>query len=280
MTRLLTLADPEAAAAYAAQEIARVLREAVERRGVAHISLAGGSTPRRAYELLGGLLEEWSAVELWYGDERCVGPEDPESNHRLVADSLLASLPAPADPLRGGGRGELATPGDRRAEHTAPAAREGGPLEHRIRGELGPEEAARAYAALLRERVPPVTEGETGGLGDGLPSLDLALLGLGEDGHTASLFPGHPEVQDGSGALCLPVRSAPKPPPERVTLSLPVLLAARGCLLLVTGAGKAPALASVLAGPDPRVPASLLASERLLVVTDAAAASATGGGSD
>jgi len=248
MTRLEVLPDPEAAARYAAQEIARALREAVALRGVAHLALAGGSTPRPAYELLAGLLE-WSAVELWYGDERCVGPEDPESNHRLVAESLLARVSG------------------------AP------PREHRIAGELGPEAAARAYAALLRERVAPAA-GEAGGSDteDGLPVLDFALLGMGEDGHTASLFPGHPEVQDAGGALCLPVRDAPKPAPERVTLSLPVLRAARRSLLLVAGAGKAPALAAVLAGggrdPDPRVPASLLASERLLVVADAAAAPA------
>jgi 6-phosphogluconolactonase len=226
MTRVLTFADPEAAAAHAATELARALQEAVERRGVAHLSLAGGSTPRPAYVRLAGLLEDWSAVELWYGDERCVAPEDPESNHKLVADSLLAHIPA--------------------------ASR---PLEHRIPGELGPEAAARAYEAQLRARVPPAEEDGAGGL----PSFDLALLGLGEDGHD-------------TGALCLPVRDAPKPPPARVTLSLPVLRAARCCLLLVTGAGKAAALASVLAGPDPRVPASLLASERLLVVADAAAA--------
>jgi 6-phosphogluconolactonase len=241
VTRVSSFADPEAAAEHAAAEIARVLREASERRGVAHLSLAGGSTPRRAYELLAGLLDDWSAVELWYGDERCVGPDDPESNHRLVADSLLASIPGP------------------------------GPREHRIHGELGPEAAARAYAALLHERVPPAKGGGVGGL----PILDLALLGLGEDGHTASLFPGHPEVGDDSGALCLPVHDAPKPPPERVTLSLPVLRAARCCLLLATGAGKARALAAVLAGggrdPDPQVPASLLASERLHVVVDDAA---------
>lgn len=245
MTRVEVLPDPEAAARYAAHEIARALREAVALRGVAHLALAGGATPRPAYELLAGLLE-WSAVELWYGDERCVGPEDPESNHRLVAESLLSGIAG------------------------AP------PREHRIAGELGPEAAARAYAALLRERVAPATEGEVGRTGaeGGLPVLDLALLGLGEDGHTASLFPGHPEVQDASGALCLPVRNAPKPPPERVTLSLPVLRAARRSLLLVTGAGKAPVLAAVLAGPDPRVPASLLALERLLVVADAAAAPA------
>lgn len=239
MTSLHIFPDPEAAAEHAAAEIARVLRDALEHRGVAHLALAGGSTPRRAYELLAGLLSDWSGVELWYGDERCVAPEDPDSNHRLVADSLLAHLPGPSRPL-----------------------------EHRIAGELGPDAAASAYAALLRERVPPAEEGGRAG---GLPSLDLALLGLGEDGHTASLFPGHPEVQDDSGALCLPVRDAPKPPPERVTLSLPVLRAARHCLLLATGAGKTLALAAVLAGPDPQVPASLLASELLQIVVDEAA---------
>jgi 6-phosphogluconolactonase len=252
VSSLSVLPDPEAAAQHAATQMAQVLEEALERRGIAHLCLAGGSTPRRAYELLADLLADWSAVELWYGDERCVGPEDPESNHRLVVQSLLAGIPGP------------------------------GPLEHRIPGELGPEAAARAYAALLHERVAPRAEGgadrpmgtdrPADRRAGGLPSLDLALLGLGEDGHTASLFPGHPEVDDDSGALCLPVRDAPKPPPERVTLSLPVLRAARHCLLLATGAGKAHALATVLAGPDPRVPASLLVSERLDTVVDAAAA--------
>jgi 6-phosphogluconolactonase len=238
MTRLSTFPDPEAAAAFAAVEIAHALRHAMEHRGVAHLALAGGNTPRRAYELLAGLRDDWGGVELWYGDERCVGAEDPESNHRLVAESLLAHIHGPP------------------------------PQEHRLAGELGPEVAAEDYAALLQARVPPAGEW-------GLPALDLALLGLGEDGHTASLFPDHPEVQDESGALCLPVREAPKPPPERVTLSLPVLRAARGCLLLVTGSGKADALARVLAGPDPRIPASLLDSEHLHVVADEAAAPGT-----
>jgi 6-phosphogluconolactonase len=232
MTRLTTVADAESAAARAARDIARALTDALERRGVAHLALAGGNTPRRAYELLAELLPDWSAVELWYGDERCVGPDDPESNHRLVVESLLARIP--------GAR----------------------PREHRIVGELGAAEAAKAYEAELRAHVPPTEE----------PTLDLALLGIGEDGHTASLFPGHPEVRDGSGALCLPVHDAPKPPPDRVTLSLPMLRAARRCLLLATGAGKADALAAVLAGPDPHVPASLLASARLHVLADDAAA--------
>jgi 6-phosphogluconolactonase len=239
VTRLTTVADPEAAAERAAREIARALTDAIERRGAAHIALAGGNTPRRAYELLAGLLGDWSAVELWYGDERCVGPDDPESNHRLAAESLLAGI-----------RGAQ-------------------PIEHRIRGELGPEAAALAYAEELRARVPLTEESDAS---PRLPALDVALLGIGEDGHTASLFPGHPEVLDASGALCLPVHDAPKPPPARVTLSLPVLRAARRCLLLVTGAGKADALAAVLAGPDPHVPASMLASQRLHVLADDAAA--------
>ncbi|MFI5005497.1 MAG: 6-phosphogluconolactonase, partial [Solirubrobacterales bacterium] len=174
MTRLSTFADPRAAAEHAAAEIARVLNEALERRGVAHVSLAGGNSPRPAYTMLAGLLDDWSAVELWYGDERCVPPEDPESNHKLVADSLLAHIQGPAQPT-----------------------------EHRVLGELGPEEAARAYATQLRERVAPAEEGGAGGRVGGVPSLDVALLGLGEDGHTASLFPGNPAVEDTSGALCL-----------------------------------------------------------------------------
>ncbi len=235
MTVVHTLSDPEAACAFAAAEIAAGIERARSHRGVAHVSLAGGNTPRRAYELLAPLLSDWSGVELWYGDERCVRPEDPESNHRLVADTLLAGI----------------------AAHGAPP-----PLEQRIRGEFGPEGAARDYEKLIRERV---------AIGDdGLPALDISLLGLGPDGHTASLFPGHPAV-DANDALVLPVRDAPKPPPERVTLSVPMLRAARSTLLLATGAEKAQALAGVLAGPDPAVPASLVGDERLQVISDTAA---------
>jgi 6-phosphogluconolactonase len=271
VTRLTTLPDAHAAAEYAAREIARTLREAVDRRGVAHLALAGGNTPRLAYQLLAGLIDDWSAVELWYGDERCVEPDDPESNHRLVAESLLAYIPAavrqpdiPAAVRQPDIPAAVRQP-DREPVAQASPKQRVLPLEHRILGELGPDAAAQAYATELRARAAPAAQG-------GLPALDVSLVGIGEDGHTASLFPGHPEVEDSSGALCLPVRNSPKPPPERVTLSLPVLRAARCSLLLATGAGKAEALAAALAGPDPRVPASLLASERLHVVADTAAA--------
>lgn len=239
MTRISTFPDLPAAAEHTAQEIAGALRDALGQRGVAHLALSGGNSPRPAYETLAGLLDEWSAVHVWYCDERCVPPGDPDSTHLLVRQTLLDRISARGQAL---------------------------PREHRVQGELAPEQAARAYELELRGSV---AAGD-----DGMPVLDVALLGIGEDGHTASLFPGHPQVSDSSGALCLPVRHSPKPPPQRVTLTLPVLRAARHALLLVAGASKAEALAAMLRGPDPRVPASLVGSERLHVIADAAAAAA------
>jgi 6-phosphogluconolactonase len=236
MTRVTTVADGDAAGELAARQIAFVLRDVIERRGVAHFSLAGGNTPRGAYEHLSTMVSDWSAIELWYGDERCVDPEDEQSNHHLVSTSLLARISGSP------------------------------PIEHRIRGELGAEAAAEAYSLELLERVPPAEPGEP-------PALDVALLGLGEDGHTASLFPGHPEVNEDAQAPCLAVHNAPKPPPDRVTLSLPVLRAARHCLLLAVGANKADAVAAVLEGQNPSIPASFLSSGRLHIVVDEAAAS-------
>ena len=101
------------------------------------------------------------------------------------------------------------------------------------------------------------------------------MLGIGEDGHVASLFPDAPTLSDESG-VCLPVRDSPKPPPERITLSLSVLRAARRCLLLATGASKADAVTAMVAEPSPRVPASLLRRERLTVIVDDAAAPTAG----
>ncbi|HEV3230250.1 MAG TPA: 6-phosphogluconolactonase [Solirubrobacteraceae bacterium] len=233
--RLTTVADSEAAASYAADALARDISAARADRGVAHIALAGGTTPRRTYELLAARLADWSAVELWFGDERSVGPEDPDSNYRMVAESLLALA-------------------DVRSEQV-----------HRIPGELGPDPAATVYSQELRSRIDgPESE---------LPRLDVALLGLGEDGHTASLFPGAPELEV-RGVPCVGVHNAPKPPPERITLTLDMLGAAGRCLMLATGASKAAAVSAVRAGPDPRVPASLLRGTTLELIVDAAAAGA------
>ncbi len=210
--------DAEAAAQRAAEVLAAAIDGARTVHGVAHVAVPGGSTPRRAFELLGPLLGDWHDVHVWFGDERCVPADDPESNARLVAESLDAP----------------------------------GAVVHRIRGELGAEAAAAAYGEEL---------GDT--------TLDVALQGLGEDGHTASLFPGHPELH--APGVAVPVHDAPKPPPDRVSLTLGKLNDARRIVLLTSGAGKREALTRVLAGPDEAVPASLLDRSRLEVVADDAA---------
>ena len=122
---------------------------------------------------------------------------------------------------------------------------------HPVPTHLGCDESAAAYA----EEIADVT-------------LDVAVNGMGPDGHTASLFPGFPQV-DAEG-VCAAVHGSPKPPPDRVTLTLPKLNASHRILLVVTGAEKAPMLARVIAGPDPAVPASLLDRSRLEIVADSA----------
>jgi 6-phosphogluconolactonase len=224
--------DGEAAAQAAASLLATLVADAQAARGVAHVSLAGGNTPRRAYEVLGPLLGDPTAVEWWFGDERCVPAEDPDSNFRLVSESLLQAAAIPLERV------------------------------HRIDGELPPQAGADAYAAELRRVVPAGA--------DGVPVLDVAFLGLGEDGHTASLFPGDPslEVRD---ALAVPV-VAVKPPPNRITLTLPVFRAARSAVILATGAGKRNAVARVMADPDPSTPASLVAGDNMTLIVDEEAA--------
>jgi len=233
VTSLTTCADAEAAAVRAASEIARRLQSALRERGVAHLALSGGTTPGRAYELLAQELEDWRGVELWFADERCVGADDEESNYRLAHETLLGSASGLED------------------------AR-----VHRMEGELGPELGAERYESSLRERAP---------LEDELAVLDVIVLGIGPDGHVASLFPGSPTLDVQAPALCIGVHDSPKPPPERITLTLPVLRAARRCVLLATGAGKADAVDAMLAEPSRHVPASLLRRGHLSVIVDDAA---------
>jgi 6-phosphogluconolactonase len=236
MTRMTTCPDAETVAQRAAAHIARQLHDAREQRGVAHLALSGGTTPGRTYELLGAAPEELNGVEVWFADERCVAPEDAESNYRLAAETLLEPAHVPPERV------------------------------HRMRGEAGPQEGARLYAEELTR--------ELGDAGAAPPVLDLIVLGIGPDGHVASLFPGAATLDAGADAVCLGVRDSPKPPPERITLSLAMLRAARECMLLATGASKADAVAAMLAEPSHHVPASLLRRERLTVMLDDAAAPA------
>jgi 6-phosphogluconolactonase len=222
---LIRCANSDAVAEQTAALIEELIAAALGDRDRAHVALAGGTTPAGAYARLAPA--SWAGVELWFGDERCVGPTDPQSNYLMVEQTLL-------------GHAEAA-------------------LVHRIEGERGAEAAASAYAELLVARA-----------GGPLPVLDVVLLGIGEDGHTASLFPGAATLGAGP-VVCVPVHDAPKPPPDRVSLSLEVLRLARATILLASGEGKAAALARALTDPTPAVPASLLARERLVVIADEAA---------
>jgi 6-phosphogluconolactonase len=233
VTRLTACQDAETVARRASAHIVRQLSRAREQRGVAHLALSGGTTPGRTYELLAEEPDELAAVELWFADERCVAPDDDESNYKLARETLLDGA-AGLDPA----------------------------TVHRMQGELGPERGAAAYAEALREHAP---------LQDGLAALDVIVLGIGPDGHVASLFPGAPTLDADAGELCLGVHDSPKPPPERITLTLAVLRAARRCVLLATGASKADAVNAMLQEPSRHVPASLLRRGRLSVVVDDAA---------
>src|SRR5438445_1341630 len=170
--RLTACADPEAVAVRAADEMLRLLRAARAADRPVHVALAGGRSPKRAFELLARTPEEWSDAQVWFADERCVGPEDEQSNYRMVAESLL-------DPAR-----------------IAPER------VHRMEGELGPEEGARRYARALLASVPGA---RSPARAPAPPALDLIVLGIGEDGHVASLFPDAPSLSD-EASVCLGVR--------------------------------------------------------------------------
>jgi 6-phosphogluconolactonase len=174
------------------------------------IVLTGGSTPGKAYEHAAARTPDWSGVTLWWGDERCVPPDDDRSNYHLADQTLLSRL--------------AVQPGE----------------VHRIRGELAPRAAADELAAALAGAA-----------------LDLILLGLGPDGHTASLFPGSPQLD----VTDRPATHGPaglEPWVERVTFTLPTIQSASRIVFLVSGASKADAVARAFAGEITRdVPASL-----------------------
>ena len=226
MTDLRVLADADAVARQAADALAWRIDDGRQQGREVHIALAGGSTPRRAYELLSARQGSWKHVHLWLGDERCVPHDDPESNARMVFESLFA---------------------DARAEP---------PRLHKLPRPEVPEDAAWLYGLEIRASVADLI-------------FDVVLLGMGPDGHTASLFPGHPALK-ASEAPCVAVREAPKPPPERVTLTLPVLRRAGHTLLLATGAEKREALARAVSG-DRSLPVALLGEGLDEILCDRAA---------
>ncbi len=237
MGEVRIFADSDGLYRDAAERIVRAAQSAValpERSaGRFALLLSGGRTPRRLYALLGSAecreRIDWTRTHLFWGDERAVPMSDPESNYRMVAETLLSRVSIPEQNI------------------------------HRIRTELPPEEAAIEYERELSEFF------------GGAPRFHLALLGMGADGHTASLFPGSAALREKQRLVV----AASHGSAQRITLTLPALDSAGEVLFLVTGASKAAALAAALEGPpDPDLPAALVrpTSGRVAWLADAAAA--------
>lgn len=194
------LPDIETVAVEATRLIGEAARAAIGEHQVFRLVLAGGSTPRRTYELLAATEHDWAAWEIFWSDERCLPAGNTARNSVMAQQAWL--------------------------DHVAIAPANIYPIP----AELGAALAAAAYADLVQEKQP----------------FDLLLLGMGEDGHTASLFPGALD----EAALTVAVHNAPKAPAERVSLGLKSLRACRQQLVLITGVGKAPALTAWGQGED------------------------------
>jgi 6-phosphogluconolactonase len=232
----------EALAEKAVDILVRAAGAAVRCSGVFTLLLSGGTTPDAVYRRLAqpgaSSRLEWSRVHLFWGDERCVSTDHADSNYGMVQRSLLNHIPIPAGNV------------------------------HRIPAEQGAAAAAESYAAELNRFF--------GGSAGKPPCFDLALLGLGEDGHTASLFPGSPALEEAERWAVGVAHSLPPPPlVPRVTVTLPAINAARRVLFLVSGGSKADILYRIILGDEsPQLPAQRVnpASLRITWLVDGQAA--------
>lgn len=201
MTELIVAAQPAELTRAAAEWLGLAVTRAIAERGSCSLALAGGRTPEPVYrELAGASGIDWTRVQVFFGDERAVPPDHPESNYRMIRLALLSRVALPPGQV------------------------------HRMEAERPDREtAAREYERLLP------------------PRLDVLLLGMGQDGHTASLFPGSAAL-DERDRLVLPVTGA-KPPAERLTITPPVIEAARKVAVIAAGEDKATMVARAIDGP-------------------------------
>jgi 6-phosphogluconolactonase len=215
---------------------------AAEAHGVARIAVSGGTTPKAMFALLADrgapyfARVPWDKLQLFWVDERCVPPDNDESNYKMTNEAMLSKVPLPADQI------------------------------HRMKGELDPEVAASQYEAVIRAEFGLDRSGD--------PVFDLVLLGMGDDGHTASLFP-HTQALFAMVPLVV-ANHVPQKDTWRVTLTWPVINRARKVAFLIEGEGKAQVLDDVLLGTyDPESKPSQLIrpdSGKLTFLLDAAAA--------
>lgn len=230
------VADPAGLSRAAADLIATTAAAAVAARGRFTLALSGGNTPRALYQLLAADYAKrlpWSSTEVYFGDERCVPPDNPDSNYGMASEALLSRIPGLTERTK------------------------------RIEGELEPAEAAKRYEAILRNAF---ADGTT---------FDVSLMGIGPDGHTASLFPGIPQLNEHTRWV-VPTEAPPSMKVHhRITLTYPVFASTRAVVFLLAGADKRDILAKVLAGagnPQSPYPASrVTARDHVLYLVDRAA---------
>ncbi len=239
--KIVILDNAAALHAHAAEEIAYFAGEAVCTHGEFTLCLSGGSTPAAIYELLGSKFQfsiAWNEIQLFWGDERCVPPNDPASNYAMTQRTLLSKLTLEPSQV------------------------------HRIFGEKAPDEAARAYEADLRSHF-KLGEGE-------FPRFDVTLLGIGENSHTASLFPGSAAIHE-SERTAIAVEVDDPTQRHRVTITPPVINNAARIFFLASGASKAQAVWNILKGPRDvdKFPAQVVAPDNgeVIWLLDKAAAS-------
>jgi 6-phosphogluconolactonase len=233
--QVITYPDPSATIQAAAEIFLRESAQAIADRGRFSVSLSGGSTPRALYELLASphyvAQVDWSRVAFFWGDERCVPPEHNDSDYGMAKAALLDYLPAHASPQI-----------------------------YRLEGEIQPEVAANRYEQILRNYFGDCPE----------QSFDLLLLGLGEDVHTASLFPGTQPIHETTRWVA--AHYVPKLAAWRLTLTPPIFNRAQTTVFLVTGNTKLPALQHLLHSPfsPDQYPAQIIqpTNDRLLILTD------------
>ncbi|CAM9290532.1 unnamed protein product [Sphacelaria rigidula] len=229
------------------ERIAKLCRHSVEERGVFNVAVSGGSMPKILASLAGAEGVDWSKCKIWFADERCVPLDHGDSNYKAWAE-LFSSSGIPKENVIS------------------------------VNTDLSPEDAAAAYETKLRASFP--ADGS-----DQLPCFDASLLGVGPDGHTCSLFPGHPLLGE-TGKWVAHIEDSPKPPPQRVTLTYPVLNNSRNVFFIGTGQSKAsllPQLLSVTEGgmlksaggssPYPAARVTVAVGRELLWCVDQAAAS-------
>ncbi|HEU5013382.1 MAG TPA: 6-phosphogluconolactonase [Roseiflexaceae bacterium] len=215
-SQVTVVRPPQTLADVATQRFVALAKSEITARGRFSVALSGGSTPRAMFKLLASPEYRdaiaWDKVFVFWGDERCVPPDDEESNYRMARETLLDHVPLPA-------------------ANIFPVPTVGST----------PEAAAHAYAETI-----------TAFFGSETPRFGLVLLGMGPDGHTASLFPGQPEPRAPRDALVIAVHDSPKPPPDRISFTYRLINAANYVLFLVGGADKAATVRQVLEGPRRR----------------------------